>query len=66
MGLDPRGRPPGRDPARLTVPGGPYALTAGSDGGPQWAGIATDPAARRSITVASGGGALRIGPPAGR
>ena len=53
-------------PAMLTVPGGPYALTAASDGGPQWVGIATHPAARRSITVASGGGALRIGPPSGR
>ncbi len=53
-------------PVTMTVPGGPYALTAGSDGGPQQVGIATDPAAHRSITVASGGGALRIGPPAGR
>ncbi len=47
-------------PAALTVPGGPYALTADSDGGPQSIGIATDPAARRSITVASDGGSLQI------
>jgi len=53
-------------PAMLTVPGGPYALTAGSDGGPQAVGIATDPAARRSITVTSGGGSLQIEPPAAR
>ena len=49
-------------PAMLAVPGGPYALTAESDGGPQSVGIATDPAARRSITVTSGGGSLQIGP----
>ena len=52
-------------PARLVVPGGPYALNANSDGGgPQSVGIATDPAAHRSITVISGGGPLRIEPPA--
>jgi hypothetical protein len=48
-------------PAVLAVPGGPYQLTADSDGGPQAVGIATDPAARRSITVYTGGGLLRIG-----
>jgi hypothetical protein len=47
-------------PVTLTVPGGPYALTAESDGGPQSVGIATDPAARRSIMVTSFGGSLRI------
>ena len=52
--------------ARLVVPGGPYALNATSDqGGPQSVGIATDPAARRSITVISGGGPLVIEPAAG-
>ncbi len=51
--------------AQLAVPGGPYALTADSGGGPQSVGIATDPAADRSITVISGGGPLWIGP-AGR
>ena len=51
-------------PAQLTVPGGPYALTADSDDGPESAGIAVDPAASRSITVFSGGGPLRIEPPA--
>ena len=49
-------------PARLAVPGGPYALTADSGGGPQSVGIATNPAARRSITVSSYGGSLWIGP----
>ena len=47
--------------AQLAVPGGPYALEADSDGGPQSVGIATDPAAARSITVISGGGPLWIG-----
>jgi hypothetical protein len=48
------------------VPGGPYALNATSDGGgPQSVGIATDPAAHRSITVTSGGGSLEIEPAAG-
>ena len=47
-------------PAMLTVPSGLYAVTAESDGGPQSVGFATDSTARRSITVASGGGSLRI------
>jgi hypothetical protein len=49
-------------PAQLAVPGGPYALTANSDGGPQSIRIATNPAARRSITVISYGGSLGITP----
>jgi hypothetical protein len=49
-------------PAQLTVPGGPYALTADSNGGPQSVGIVTDPAARRSITIITGGGSLGIAP----
>jgi hypothetical protein len=48
--------------AALTVPGGPYALTADSSGGPQSVGIATDPSARRSITVTTGGGPVQIAP----
>ena len=48
--------------AALTVPGGPYALTADSAGGPQSVGIATDPSARSSITVSSGGGPVQIEP----
>jgi hypothetical protein len=51
--------------AQLVVPGGPYALAADSDGGPQPSvGIATDPQAHRSITISSGGGALLITPAA--
>lgn len=50
----------------LTVPGGPYALSAESDGGPQQVGIATDPHARSSITVNSGGGPLQVTPAPGR
>ena len=50
----------------LAVPGGPYALNANSDGGgPESVGIATDPAAPRSITVSSGGGPLDIEPTTG-
>jgi hypothetical protein len=53
-------------PARLVVPGGPYALNADNNGGgPQSVGIATDPAAPRSITVISGGGPLVIEPTTG-
>jgi hypothetical protein len=52
--------------ATLTVPGGPYALAADSVGGPEVVRIATDPAARRSITVTSGGGPLLIEPSSGR
>jgi hypothetical protein len=49
-------------PAVLAVPGGPYAVTADSGGGPELLGIATDPAARPTLTVSSGGGPLRIVP----
>lgn len=49
-------------PAILRVPGGPYALTADSDGGPELIGIATDPAARASLTISSGGGPLQVEP----
>jgi len=56
----------GGGPAALALPGGPYDLNAASDGGPQSVTIATDPAARRSITVTSGGGSLDVGPAAGR
>jgi hypothetical protein len=49
-------------PAMLRVPGGPYALTADSDGGPELIEIATDPAARPSIHISSGGGPLQIAP----
>jgi hypothetical protein len=44
----------------LSVPGGPYALTADSGGGPQQVLIPTDPAASRSINVSSDGGELQI------
>jgi hypothetical protein len=52
-------------PATLAVPGGPYALTADSGYGPEQIGIATDPAARNSITANSGGGPLTIEPATG-
>lgn len=52
-------------PATLRLPGGPYALTADSDGGPELIGIATDPAARASIRVTSGGGPILVAPASG-
>jgi hypothetical protein len=47
-------------PVNLRLPGGPYALTADSDGGPELIQIATDPAARASIRVTSGGGPILV------
>ncbi len=55
-----------RRPATMAVPGGPYALTADSNGGDQSVGIPVSPAARHSITVTSGGGPLVIVPSANR
>jgi hypothetical protein len=52
-------------PATVRVPGGPYALTADSDGGPEIIGIATDPAARLSLRITSGGGPLQVEPASG-
>src|SRR5580704_3466727 len=47
--------------ADLSVPGGPYALTANDGGGgPELISIATNPAATRSIIVSTNGGPLRI------
>jgi hypothetical protein len=55
--------------ALVAVPGGPYAVTAQSEGGPEYVAVPASPTARRSVTVDSGGGALRIqsgpGAPAG-
>jgi hypothetical protein len=48
--------------AMLVIPGGPYALRADSDGGPMFVRIATDPAARSSITISTGGGPLQVDP----
>lgn len=48
--------------ADLSVPGGPYALATDSGGGPQAVGIATSPAASRSINVSTGGGPLIVEP----
>jgi hypothetical protein len=52
-------------PAILAVPGGPYAVAADSDGGPLSVNIATNPDARPTLAVTSGGGLLRIEPAAG-
>jgi DUF4097 and DUF4098 domain-containing protein YvlB len=48
--------------AFLSVPGGPYALTTDNGGGPQSVGISINPAAARSINVATQGGALQVEP----
>jgi hypothetical protein len=50
--------------AVLAVPGGPYAVAADSDGGLQSVAIATNPNARPTLAVTSGGGPLRIEPAA--
>jgi hypothetical protein len=52
--------------ATLRVPGGPYALTTSDDQGGAWVRIPTSPAARRLITVNTGGGPILIGPLPGR
>jgi hypothetical protein len=49
-------------PATVRVPGGPYALTADSAGGPELIGIVTDPAARVTLRISSGGGPLQVEP----
>jgi hypothetical protein len=48
--------------ATVSVPGGPYAVTAEDEGGGQSVTVPTSPAAHRSITVTTGGGPLSIGP----
>ncbi|MCW2932562.1 MAG: hypothetical protein JWM19_3524 [Actinomycetia bacterium] len=48
--------------ATVVVPGGPYAVTADSGGGPEAMGIPTSPAAHSSLTVTTGGGSLAILP----
>lgn len=51
--------------ALLAVPAGQYAITAETDGGPPPVlapSVVDNPAAHRSITVTSGGGALQIQP----
>jgi hypothetical protein len=48
--------------ADLTVPGGPFALTTDSGGGPQSVGIAISPAASRSINISTEGGPLFVQP----
>ena len=49
--------------ARIGLPRGPYALNSASAGGPEQIGVATDPAARRTLSVSTGGGPLLLGPP---
>jgi hypothetical protein len=53
-------------PAALTLPGGPYALTANTFGAPETVRIATDAAAGRSVTITTGGGPLQVEPPKNR
>lgn len=48
--------------AIAALPGGPYAVTADSDGGPEMVSIATSTTASRSVTVTTGGGSLVIAP----
>jgi hypothetical protein len=48
--------------ALLSVPGGPYAVTADSAGSTESVLIATSSSASRSINVSTDGGSLQIGP----
>jgi hypothetical protein len=48
----------------LQVPGGPYAVSASTEDGPETVSMATSPSAARTITVDTGGGALIIEPAA--
>ncbi len=48
--------------ANLNVPGGPYSVTADSDGGSQTLDVLNAPGALRSLNVSSGGGPLEIVP----
>lgn len=48
--------------ATLRVPGGPYAVTASTDNGPETLRIPVSSAAQRTITLSTGGGALRLLP----
>jgi hypothetical protein len=47
-------------PAVLAVPGGPYAVFADSDGGPESVNVPVAATAPRSITITTGGGSLEI------
>jgi hypothetical protein len=51
----------GGGPVIVQLPGGSYAVTADSAGGPQRVAVATDPASPDTISVSSGGGAVSIG-----
>jgi hypothetical protein len=51
--------------ARVDVPGGSYAVTANSGGGPETVKVAISPAASQAINVNSGGGPLFITTAAG-
>jgi hypothetical protein len=48
--------------ASLSVPGGPYSVTADSGGGSQTLNIPTAPAAHHTLTVSTDGGPLEIVP----
>lgn len=48
--------------ASVSVPGGPYSVTADSGGGSQTVDIPTAPAAHRTLSVSTEGGPLEIVP----
>jgi hypothetical protein len=48
--------------ATVLVPGGPYAVTADSDGSTDSVSVPASPGASRSISVSTNGGDLQIGP----
>lgn len=46
----------------MTLPGGPYAVTAESFGGPEQVTVPTSPSAASTVSVITDGGGLRITP----
>lgn len=54
----------GSGDAVLVLPGGPYAVTAQSAGGPELVSVPVDPASARTVSVSTSGGELQVKPPA--
>jgi hypothetical protein len=48
--------------ATVSVPGGPYSVTAATEGGSQTVDVPTASTAHHSLTVSTGGGPLEIVP----
>ena len=46
------------------LPGGPYAVSADSSGGPELVSVPVSPTAASTVAVSTGGGELQVKPPA--